>query len=208
MAVQYSGNLFLSSRWSGKFPAEVREQKATAEVLLGAGVRPQTSPRRGRRGKAHLLGPAPLSPTQWPDCMLGPDAPLQTAAQKGFSAAFQWQIYAIPSGKVQLRRPSPRQIPGGREPAGCGAPGGEGSSVCRDTRSLSRLRWKCQNGVKMPSAQGLCVGRGGADRARMGGAESWKRLEITPRGETESLVGWWLGGGRRASAGQDIPSLS
>lgn len=185
--VQYLGNLVLSSRWGGKFPVEIQEQKVLAEVLLVRGFQLQNSPRRGRSWETHLLGPALLSPAQWPDCVLGADVSLRAAAQKGFSAGGQWQIYAGPTRCAALAL--------ARAPAAGNLPGGEGCSVCRDTRGLSRLLCKCQNGVGCRQLEGSA-------------AASWEWLEITPRGETERLACWRLQEGGRASSGQDIPSLS
>lgn len=50
------GNVFLSCRRSGKFPVEIRKQKAMAEVLPGGGFRLRPAPGGGQRE----------SPCAWP----------------------------------------------------------------------------------------------------------------------------------------------
>lgn len=170
MRVQYLGSLDVSSGWAGKLPAESRGQKAAPEVLPGRGARLRSSLRREGAGKLHPPGAA-----QCPDCVLGPDVLLRAVAQKGFSAACQWQICAIPAGKVlPWPSPDPRRL-GSCWLRGAGA---EGCSVCPDTCRLSRPPWKCHRELGWP-ARGL-RGRGQWSWGRGG----WKG--------PEALRGWPL----------------
>lgn len=150
-----------------------RQRFQSRKQQPGGGFRLQTSPQKGRSEKAHLLGPARLSPTQWLDCTLGPDVPLRAAAQKGFSAAFQWQIYAVPAGRSHCTAPALARSPAaGNVPLR--APGGEGRSVCPDTHGLSRLSWKCQKGVGSRQPEGPAAGGGQRRAGNAGNNSPWR----------------------------------
>lgn len=99
------GSVFLCCRWSVKFPAEIREQKATAEVLPGGGFRLRPAPEEGS-GTVPFLGPAPRLPAQRPDCLPAADVPLLAAAQRGFSALLNDRSVPFPSGRSRCDAPA------------------------------------------------------------------------------------------------------
>lgn len=99
------GSTFLSCRWSGKFPVEIRERKAMADALHGGGFRLRPAPEAGS-GKVTLLGSAPQLPAQRPDCLLAADVPLRAAAQGGFSALLNDRSVPFPSGRSRCVAPA------------------------------------------------------------------------------------------------------
>lgn len=104
------GSVFLSCRWSGKFPEDIREQKAMAEVLPGGGFRLRPAPEAGSR-KVPLPGPAPRLPAQRPDCLPAADVPLLAAAQRGFSALLNDRSVPFPSGRSRCVAPALARSP-------------------------------------------------------------------------------------------------
>lgn len=192
--VQYLGNLFLSGGWSGTFPAEIREQKATA----GRRIQAPNQPTEGKERESS----SPWLRSAVTDSMARLYAGTRCAASGGSTERLFCCLSMGDLCRSRREGPAapPRPLPDPRRPGTCrlrGAGWRRAFCVLRHTRpfsaSLEMSKWSW-----MPSARGLCSGRGGA--------ESWKQLEITPCGQTERLVCCWLWQGRRA--GQDIPSLS
>lgn len=147
------GSVFLSWRWSGKSPAEIREQKAMAEALPGGGFRLRPAPEAGS-GNAAPLGPAPQLPAQRADCLPAPDVLLRAAAHRGFSALFNGRSVPFPSGRsrcavsARARSRAAGNLRGAGPRRALGVP---------DTSGL-RHPLAMAKGSRTPSARGLCGG--------------------------------------------------
>lgn len=108
------GSVLLSCRWSGKLPAEIREQKAMAEALPGGGFRLRPAP-EAVAGRALCPWPRSRAASSKARLSAGARCAARAAAQRSFSALLNDGSVPFQVGKVPL----PRPFPDPRQPGTC-----------------------------------------------------------------------------------------